>query len=120
MSKNEIIAQLVEIYYTQEPWHKSFMSLPKAVQYHKTAYDNGDIHVYEEDNEVLGYYERYFNFDTCILYNVWIKESERKGKVFRELYRHFFKSMHENIKYIVGEKQKLGGKIQRVKITRRR
>ena len=119
MTKNQIVSQLVEIYLTKEPWHESFMPLKEAVNYHKTRYENGIIHTYEEDGKVLGYYERYFYDDTCVLYNVYVEEGYRQGRVFKELYRHFFKNMPDNIQYIVGEKVKLGGKPQRVKIGRR-
>jgi hypothetical protein len=96
------------------------MLYPDALWYHKTRYENGNIHTYEENGEVIGYYERYFVEDKCFLYNVWVKEGERQGKVFKELYRHFFKTMPDNIRYIVGEKIKLGGKYQKVKMIRRR
>ena len=111
-----IVQQLVDIYYLHEDWHKTYLPPKEAFNYHKTRYENGNIYVYEENGKVLGYWERYFNGDTCILYNVYVEEGYRQGRVFRELYRHFFKSMPENIKYIIGEKQRLGGKIQKVKI----
>ena len=113
---NPIVSQLVNIYYTQEPWHAYKMSYESAVEYHTKYYKNGNIFVYSENGEVLGYYQRFFDNDTCILYNVWVKESERQGRVFRGLYKNFFRSMPKNIKYITGEKVKLGGKYQRVKI----
>ena len=114
------ILQLVDIYRNEENWHTFKMSFESALIYHKTRYENGSIHTYEENGEVLGYYERYFNGDTCTLYNIWIKKEARRGKVFKELYKHFFKTMPENIKYIVGEKQKLGGKFQKVLISKER
>jgi hypothetical protein len=95
------------------------MSDIEAYNYHKTRYENGDIYVYQENGIVLGYYERYFKEDVCYLYNVYVNDSFRKGKVFIELYRNFFSTMPKHIKYIIGEKQKLGGKMQKVLITRR-
>lgn len=112
--------QLVEIYNTQEWWHKTRMSYEETLQYHTSRYKNGDIHTYQENGEVLGYYERYLLWDTCILYNVWIKEDYRQGNVFKELYRYFFATMPKNIKYIIGEKVKLSGKKQKVSISKER
>jgi hypothetical protein len=111
-----IPAQLVDIYFNEEWWHKNRMTYLQAFDYHKTRYENGTIYTYEEKGEVLGYYERYIQGNTCILYNIWIKESLRRGRVFKELYRHFFATLPIQIDTIVGEKQKLGGKFQRVKI----
>ena len=113
-----IVEQLVSIYYNEEPWQKNLMTYDSAFRYHKMRYENGDIHTYEEDGVVLGYYERYFVRDTCILYNVWVRSDKRQGKVFKSLYRHFFKTMPKNIKEIVGQKQKLGGKLVKEKINK--
>jgi hypothetical protein len=110
--------QLTDIYFRDEWWHTARMSYEVALEYHRKRVDNGSIHTYEENGEVLGYYERYFKDDICILFNVWVKDGHRKGKVFRELYRHFFSTMPSGIDYISGEKQKVGGKYQKVKIRR--
>lgn len=103
--------QLTEIYFNHENWHESKMEYDEAYRYHSNRYHNGSIHVYEEDGEVLGYYERYFIYSTCFLHNVWVKDGHRHSKVFKTLYRHFFDTMPENITRIVGEKQKIGGKV---------
>lgn len=108
--------QLTDIYYKEEYWHKSRLSFADALEYHKKRLENGDIYTYEENGEVLGYYERYFKDDICFLYNVWVNQEYRKGKVFKELYKHFFETMPKHIKYIEGEKQKLGGKLMKEKI----
>lgn len=120
LSEEEIIKQLIYIYENFEWWHKTRMSYSEAIHYHKKCYDNGNIHIYEEHGEVLGYYQRYFKDDTCILYNLYIKPEYRQGRIFKELYRHFFKTMPNNIKYITGEKVKLGGKFQKVLISKER
>lgn len=112
----DIIDQLVEIYFKEEWWSEPKMSFEAAVRYHKKRLDNDDIHVYEENGEVLGYYERYASGDSMCLHNLWIKEGYRQGKVFKELYRHFFKTMPLWIKYLTGTKQKVGGKFQKVLI----
>lgn len=116
----DIATQLTNIYFTDETWHNSRMTYENAFQYHKTRFEHGYIHVYEENGEVLGYYERYIRDNTCILYNVWVKESERKGKVFKELYRHFFMTMPKNITEVIGEKVKLGGKFRKRIIRRQK
>ena len=119
MNQPSTIQQLVDIYTTSEPWHKTRMSDTDAFNYHKTRYENGSIHTYEQDGEVLGYYERYFTNTACILYNVWIKEDCRRGEVFKSLYRHFFQTMPPHISYIIGEKVKLGGKVMTAFIRRK-
>ena len=98
--------QLTRIYMLKERWHKTRMDYPAALRYHQARYKNGNIYVYSENNRVLGYYERYFNFNVCFLYNVWVVRDKRRGKVFKELYRHFFKTMPNYITVIMGEKQK--------------
>jgi hypothetical protein len=110
--------QLVKIYNEEETWHQTRMTYEDAFDYHKTRYENGDIQVYQENGEVLGYYERYILWDTCILYNLWIREDCRRGKVIRELKRLFFSTLPKTVKKIIGEKQKLGGKMMTAKIRR--
>ena len=111
-----IAEQLTEIYEKEEWWHKARMSHEQAIRYHDSEYSKGNIYVYKEDGEVLGYYQRAFNDDKCFLMNVWVK---RKG-IFKKLYRHFFDTMPDNIKKVYGEKQSIGGKyIERI-ITRGR
>ena len=114
----DIVGQLVAIYYQYELWHDYIMDIEQAYTYHQKHLDNGDIYVHIEDNEVLGYYERFIKGNTCFLSNVYVKEGYRKGRVFRQLYKHFFSTMPKNIEYITGEKQKLGGKIMKEKIRR--
>jgi hypothetical protein len=114
----EIAEQLTEIYFTKENWHKTRMNGAEALKYHYEEYAKGNIHIYEEEGQILGYYQRFFKGDTCILFNVWVAEGHRKGKVFRELYKHFFGTMPLNIKYITGEKVKLGGKVMTAFIRR--
>lgn len=116
--EKDTVSQLVDIYFNHEPWHKNRMTYDQAVQYHSNRYNHGFIHTYQENGEVLGYYERYFIEDKCFLYNIWVKE--KQGVVFKKLYHHFFDTMPDNIRYIVGEKVKLGGKYQKVKMIRRR
>ena len=107
--------QLHDIY-LKETWHKTRMSELDSLNYHKTRYENGSIYTYVEGGKVLGYYERYCIGDVCYLYNVWVNEDCRRGKVFRELYRHFFRTLPLNILEIKGEKQKLGGKLVTEKV----
>ena len=111
MQQLNIVEQLNYIYYNYEPWHTTRMLEPEATKYHKTRYENGDIYPYIEDGKVLGYYERYFKYNTCILFNIWIDENCRRGKVFKALRKHFFDTMPRNITLVIGEKQKLGGKV---------
>lgn len=113
--------QLTEIYLTQEKWHAFKMPYEEALKYHKRQLENGFISVYESENgEVLGYYERHFVYNVCFLDNAWIKEGYRRGEVFKELYRRFFATLPDNINRIMGEKQKLGGKLHKVFINKGR
>jgi hypothetical protein len=103
--------QLTEIYNNEEWWHTTRMSYSDALRYHDDRHKKGFIHVYEENGEVLGYYERYIIGDTCFLHNVYIRPEHRRGKVFKSLYRHFFDTMPEGVIKIVGTKQKIDGKL---------
>lgn len=117
---NPFVEQLVDIYQRYEWWHNPRMSYVQAYVYHKKRLENGAIHIYEENGEVLGYYERYFKSNTCILHNLFIKPGFRQGRVFHFLYRHFFDSMPQNIDKIQGEKQKLNGRMVTALIKRSR
>ena len=119
LEKN-IVEQLVDIYEKEETWHTSRMTHEEAIQYHKERYDKGDIEVYVENGEVLGYYERYILWNVCILYNAWIRKDQRWGKAYRELRRRFFSTLPKNVESIIGEKQKLGGKLMKAVIRRNR
>jgi len=111
--------QLTKIYYEEEFWHTVRMTYPEAINYHESKYKNGDIQVYIENGEILGYYERYLLWNCCILYNTWIKKDCRRGRVFVELKRRFFDTLPSNINVILGEKQKLGGKVVKAIIRRK-
>ena len=113
-----IAEQLVKIYYEKESWHKTRMTYKEAFDYHRTRYENGDIQTYEENGEVLGYYERYIVGNSCILYNCWIREDCRFGKPYKELRKRFFSTLPKNVRNIIGEKQKLGGKVMEARIRR--
>lgn len=104
-----IVEQLVEIYH-REYWHKFRMDDRSALIYHAERIANGNIYVYEENGIVLGYYERYLVGDTCFLWNIY------SNGCFKKLYKEFMDTLPSNIKYIVGEKQKLGGKIRKVNL----
>jgi hypothetical protein len=108
--------QLTTIYYQYETWQKSWMKPEEAVEYHKSRYENGDIYTIIENEEVVAYYERYTVFNACILYNVWVKPDCRRGRVWRELKKHFFDTLPKNVTIIQGEKVKLGGKQMKVSI----
>jgi hypothetical protein len=115
-----IAEQLTDIYFNQEWWHDSWMSHDEALAYHQNGIANGTIIVYTKDEEVLGYYERFIEGDTAELRNVWVKESARRGLVFKLLYTHFLKTLPESVVYIKGEKQRVGGKRHIVKINKER
>jgi hypothetical protein len=107
--------QLTEIY-ADEPWHNPRMNYEDALVYHTDRYNKGDIYVYRDNGEVLGYYEREIKSNICFLKNVYVKKVYRKGRVFRELCNHFFLTMPSFVEYITGEKQKLSGKWMKERI----
>ena len=112
-----IVEQLVEIY-RLEPWHKVRMTDDIAYKYHEEHLRNGDIVVYKEGDEVLGYYEAYYLGETCFFYNVYIKQGHRSGRVVLNLYKQFLSNLPKGIKNIVGESQKENGKLKEVKLRR--
>jgi hypothetical protein len=137
MNEN-IINQLVKIYYTEEYWQKNLMSKEEAYRYHEKRYCDGNIICYIENEKVLGYYEAWrvnfeqwgrmvcheligFNEDVisgniCVVNNVWIDKDYRRGKVFKTLMRDFYKR-HHNCDYYVGHA--LRKKTQPIKVFKK-
>ena len=95
--------QLTDIYYKHEHWHAFKLPYNQAIRYHEKRIKNGEMQVYLENGEVLGYYERHFVYNVCFLDNAWIKKECRRGKVFRELYKKFWNTLPEHITHIFGE-----------------
>jgi hypothetical protein len=114
---NSIAQQLVEIYH-KESWHKNRMTDKEALEYHEKQYKDGNIVVYLEKGEVLGYYQRYFLGNTCFFMNFFIREGFRQSRVTRWLRKHFFSTLPQCIEYLIGEKQKFGGKLRIAKVRR--
>jgi len=100
----DIVKQLVYIYEHYENWHVFKMPYPQALRYHEKRVKSGDIQVYVEDGEVLGYGERHFINNVCFLDNAWIKPTARRGKVFKALYKQFFNTLPDNITHIIGHR----------------
>ena len=96
------------------------MTFESALRYHQKRLENGEIYPYTQDGKVLGYYERTFDNDKCFLKNVYVAKDFRQNGIFKKLCRHFFDTMPDNIKYVTGEKQSVGGKPQKVLITKER
>ena len=55
-----ISEQLTDIYYKHEHWHAFKMPYNQAIRYHTKRIKNGDMQVYLENGEVLGYNEWHF------------------------------------------------------------
>jgi hypothetical protein len=113
-----IVEQLTDIYDKYEDWHITKLSREQALRYHENALNRGDIYVYEENKEVLGYYERHFVYNVCFLDNIWVRPCLRKGEIFKKLHKHFFETMPLNITCVLGERHKRGGRIEKFKIRR--
>lgn len=121
----DILNQLLDVYYLEEPWQKNKMPVEEARKYHSNLLDSGNISYYEENEEVLGYVEywkiNYEQFGRIIcgepfsayledvnsgniayVANTWIKEDERRGRVVRILKLMFYKNCC-SCDYYVGE-----------------
>jgi hypothetical protein len=120
LTENSITSQLVDIYNKYEFWHTTRMTLESAYDYHQKRLDDGRIFCVVVDDVVLGYYEREFQGDECFLKNVFVMPGFDRGFVWKKLYKHFFRTMPSNIKYVTGDKVKLGGAWQKVLITKAR
>ena len=108
--------QLTEIYLKHEDWHAYKLSYAEAIDYHTKRFKNGEIQVYIDNGEVLGYYQRHFLYNACFLDNGWIKKECRLGKVFKELRKKFFETLPDNITHIFGHRDKYERRIEKVKI----
>jgi len=115
-----IAEQLTDIYFKYEWWSQPKMSYQEALNYHQERLDNGSIQVILDNGEVVAYYQREFNDEICFLVNVWVRADLRGSKVWRDLYRHFFNTMPINIKKVIGEKQKIHGRMTERFITKER
>jgi hypothetical protein len=115
-----IVDQLWFIYQNFEFWHTTRLTYDEACKYHQERLDSGNIHVYEEDGQVLGYYESYDVGSERRLNNVVVLPGYRRGRVFKELCKHFFDTMPDNIDRITGTKQKLFVKWREAKLSKLR
>lgn len=106
--------QLTAIYFKYEGWHVFKMSREQAINYHAKRIKNGNIQVYVDNGEVLGYVERHYVCNACFFDNVWIKDKEKRSKVFKVLYKQFFDTLPKNITHVIGHRNK---KVHIVKIS---
>ena len=107
----DIILQLVEIYqkYEREVCNNK-MSLSEAITYHKHLLELGRIYPVLRNGKVVGYYERYFKGNECVVTNVFVKEEYRGNGVLKELKRHFYDTLPSNITKLSGNKYKFNNK----------
>ena len=108
--------QLTDIYYKHEGWHAFKMPYDKALSYHAKRIKNGEIQAFIENGEVLGYSERHFLSNVCFLDNIWIKDNERRGKVFKGMQEQFFETMPKHITHIIGHN--ISREVKIVKISK--
>jgi len=115
-----IVEQLVDMYIGYSYWDNGKPSYEETLKYFQERWDKGVITCYVENDEVLGFYERYISGDTCYLKNVIVLPKLRLSKVFLALYKNFFLTLPDNINKVIGDKQKINGKhLERV-ITKQR
>ena len=137
---DDIINFLVDIYHSDEEWwHNEKMSKEDSFEYFKCMINKGRIIYLIEDGIMLGYLESWrINYEQmgklichapfsscvqdvengfiCYLSNIWIKPSERRGKVFKELKRLFFEQNNDCL-YFIGHAMRK--KTQPVKVFSR-
>ena len=112
----DIIAQLIKIYMTEEWWHKNKLSLEESWKYFRYLLTQGNILYKDKDGEVVGYVEFFFvtpgqldvldsdgefaipeenitDGDICYINNLWIKEGHRGNGMLAS-----FKSKIDKIK----------------------
>jgi len=107
--------QLTDIYLKHENWHAFKMPYNQALRYHEKRYKDGTIQVYEENGEVLGYYERHFLYNVCFFDNTWIKNNGNGKQVFKELQKQFFETLPKDITHIIGHRNNI---VKKVKISK--
>jgi hemolysin-activating ACP:hemolysin acyltransferase len=118
-----VIQQLNDIYFTYETWHKQRETLCGITNYHNEQIDKGNLRVYVEDGEVLGYFEvwkveshqleRILNNEKFIapfedtttgniayLANLWIVNDDRKFRVMKQLRKLFFEQTKNCIGWV--------------------
>ena len=124
----DIIYQLVDIYYKHEWWHKHTLNYEEAYKYHAHQFKNNNLFIYMEDEKVIGYCE-YWRIDfekwgrlvcgldispieenvkegiICSVQNVWINKEHRRGKVVKSMEKEFFKRNHD-AEYFVGQAER--------------
>jgi hemolysin-activating ACP:hemolysin acyltransferase len=116
-----IINQLNHVYFNFENWHKHRETLAGITNYHNEQIEKGNLRVYTENNELLGYYELWLieqhqlerilneerfiapfedttHGDIAYLANLWVKNDDRKYRTMRELRKLFF----EQTKHCIG------------------
>lgn len=113
-----IVKQLVDIYYREENWHSFKMESLEAIEYHRILLDKGRIIFYMLDDTVLGYCESWRidyaqlgrllckqSFDAskedvqngsiCYVANVWIDKEYRgewqNAPIIKAMTYEFFK-----------------------------
>ena len=130
----KIIEQLLNIYYNEEWWHDTRLNRNSAFNYHNKLVQQGNIQIYQELGIVLGYYEVWFinkkqlkdivmgkpfspilqdisHGNIAYLANLWIDDKFRKGKVFKELYKRFFKHI-AHCEMVAGLEQPRKGRLR--------
>lgn len=129
MSNDEIVSQLVSIYYKYESWQEDpRMGRENAFLYHRTLYENGAIECASEGNIVVGYTETWrLSFDqlgrlvcgkpfsamqedvrsgpVAWLANIFILPEHRNGAALKTLRLKFF-GKNRDCEYFAGNKVK--------------
>lgn len=136
---DDVISQLVKIYFEEENWHDSKLSIQDAVLYHDFVFNNGNIIVVKNKDEVVGYLEFWrLNFENwgkyvcgveisplhtdvkngniAVVNNIWIKKEFRRGDVFKQIKERFYR-VNSDCDYYVGHA--LRKKTQPIKVFKK-
>ena len=136
----DILNQLLDVYYLKEHWHKNKMTIKEAKKYHNRLLKSRNIICYEEDGELLGYFElwkvtpKQLNViisnngfsayhenvndgNIAYLANLWIKPNMRKSHVYKMLKIMWFNHT-KSCSHYSGEEVKRNNRLRMFKSRR--
>lgn len=126
-----VVEKLTELYYTKEMWHKNIMPPSEALRYHKYMYEQGNIKVVFEKDEIVGYVEYWqtdFNGfmniindnvtfgpmhenikqgEFCYIANCWVKDGSGALPKLYNIIRNI-----DGVKYVYGHEFRRSGRLR--------
>lgn len=128
LTREELVNQLIDIYYKEEDWHNHKLIRSEAEKYHNKLLDENRIYYCVKDNKVIGYAETWrlnreqisriirkqdvcayledvSSGDVCYIANWWVDKNHRNGDVFIEL-RDMIRDNNIDCLYFMGDRGK--------------